>query len=222
LGTAAPARADDELFTLRSSDLTGPVEVAAGQVVWRTAAIRNTSEQYRLTIGLMGSGEHPDWVQPAVEQVELAPGQQQLVRFSVTPPSAADGVTDLGLTATLLEARSVLIVGKSPVATTQRRELAFRIEVTAPDASTPATESEATVVEETVSAAPDIDLGRIAGALLALAVILGVLWKAPRRGRRRQERVEVVALDIGRLNQALDERRARDGLDDRSASLSAR
>jgi hypothetical protein len=214
VATSAGARAGDDiadagLFTLHSSDLTGPIAIPPGQGIWRTAAIRNTSQEFRLTIGLAGSGPHAAWVVPATDQVELAPGQLQLVRFSITPPTDARGTADLGLGATLLDARSVLIIGESPVVTAQRRELAFRVEVAALGATEPVDGDAATTTSDaTIATAEAVDFGRIAGGFVMFAVILGVAVTAPKVLRRKRVRPDRVEQPTPTLASFTDERLA--------------
>lgn len=199
-GSARTARAAVGLFSLATSDLTGPTSVSAGQGIWRSAAIRNTSGDLRLTIGLAGAGERADWVQPAVAQVELAPGQQQIVRFSVIPPGDASGSFDVALRASLIEARREAIIGETPVVTAEAREIVFSIDVTpssaavgesgtppTDDATSPSSsEDRARDANESLTGAPTIDAWRIVTGLLALAVLLGLVRRATRRRAARR------------------------------------
>lgn len=191
---AQTAAAGDDLFTLRTSDLTGPISVPAGQGIWRTAAIRNVSTDYRLTVGLVGSGEHADWVDVAAAQVEIDPGEQQLVRFSVTPPVGSTGTVELGVEATLLEARSVLIVGESPMVTAQVHEITFTVEVPAlgPAAANPTgrenVAAEGSAADESTATGATVSSDRIVAGLLTLTGLLGTIVSVTRLLRHRAER----------------------------------
>ncbi len=176
------------LFSLRSADLTGPTEVTAGEGIWRTVAVRNITNEYRLTIGLEGTGAEPTWVVPSIEQVVLAPGQMQTVRFSVRPAANATGLHQVGLAATLLEAKSVLLIGQSPTVTAERRAIDFSIDVVgdvvgdAVGAVADPADGEGVAADssEPIAGAPATDTRRIAAGLIALGVLIGLLWFAPR------------------------------------------
>jgi hypothetical protein len=198
-GATSAAPATEGLFSLLTSDLTGPTSVSAGQGIWRSAAIRNTSGELRLTIALAGAGEHAGWVQPAVAQVELAPGQQQIVRFSVIPPPGASGTFDVALRASLIEARREAIIGETPVVTAEAREIVFSIDVSAAGTTASAAGAPTTAAvpqpkheragraDEALTGAPAIDAWRIVIGLLAIAVLLGLVRRtSTRRGARRR------------------------------------
>jgi hypothetical protein len=173
------------LFTLTSSDLTGPIPVPDGQGIWRTLALRNVSTEYRLTIGLAGLGP-AEWVRPAMDQVELAPGQQQIVRLSVTAAKGAVGTHEVGVTATILEAKSVLIIGESPMITAERKDLWFTVEIApevtaASDATArPDADIETDRPESSIETAAEVDFGRIGLGLAALIALMAMIWMAPR------------------------------------------
>lgn len=205
-GANTPAHGAEGLFSLTTSDLTGPTSVTAGQGIWRSAAIRNTSSDLRLTIGLQGAGDHADWVQPAVARVELAPGQQQIVRFSVIPSEGSSGSFDVALRASLVEARRAAIIGETPIVTAEAREVVFSIEVGSPSsiggatddttattaAASPRSEAGALAgdASESLTGGAVIDVWRIVIGLLALAVLLGLIR---RLGTRRRAPAPVVA-----------------------------
>ncbi len=187
-GAAAPSQ--PSLFTLTSSDLTGPIPLPDGQGIWRTLAVRNTSAEYRLTIGLVGLGPTANWVRPSMDQVELAPGQQQIVRLSVEAERGAVGTHEVGVSATILEAKSVLIIGESPMITAERRDIRFTVEIVGgADAPAAGPGDDAGEVPtdrspDSIDTAPDVDFGRIGLGLLALLVLMGMLWMAPRVTKR--------------------------------------
>ena len=184
-GDTTEAAAQPNLFTLTSSDLTGPIPLPAGEGMWRTLAVRNVSNEYRLTIGLTGVGPAGAWVRPAVEQVELAPGQQQIVRMSVNAPSDVVGTHDVAVAATILEAKSILLIGESPMITAERKELQFSVEIVSSGAAAPIDDDRGEADRgAAIETAPELDFARIGFGLLALIGLMGALWIAPRVTRR--------------------------------------
>ncbi len=196
------------LFTLHAADLQGPVFVTAGQGVWREATIRNETDDERITVALAGAGLHGDWLQPAVAQVEVEPGEEQAVRWSINPPDDAGGEVELTLRASL--------AGTGEVAA-HNVEIVFSIHVSpsgaasAVSSATPRAAGGAGAISGSNTDGAQTPTARVA-VLIALAGVAAITAHIVRRGRHgapsRRARIEVVALDAERLNRALTQHRA--------------
>ncbi len=196
--TAPAYAADDAPFSLTSSDLTGPISVENGSSFWRTAAIHNTTDQYLLTFDIRGSGEFPDWVKPDYRQIELAPGEQELIKFSVNAPIDTIGVHDLGLIVTTVNAETTLILGESPLLNSFSRELMFSVEVTPASpvlaeqqgGASGAASPMATPKQQSTTAS-QIAIGYL--GLIATPMVVWQLWCLRQTQKRERERKSAFA-----------------------------